>query len=100
MSLGKIKLPRPGWRRGRSRRGAQSTAAAVGLEPRSRCPRRARWQHALGFPALSRGWTAEKQENGLPSLRDLLECQPWAGTSKSSQGSEAPKPDLCPWTAW
>ncbi|XP_077907158.1 uncharacterized protein LOC144377970 isoform X2 [Ictidomys tridecemlineatus] len=78
MSLGKIKLPRPGWRRGRSRRGAQSTAAAAdGLEPGSRCPRGARWQHALGFPALSQGWTAEKQENGLPSLGDLLECQPW-----------------------
>ncbi|XP_069849809.1 uncharacterized protein [Dipodomys merriami] len=68
----------PPQRRGRGLRGAERSG-----RPRTRVPhpgqggpRRARWQHALGLPVLSSHWTTEKQENGLLSPADLLDCQP------------------------
>ncbi|ERE68899.1 hypothetical protein H671_7g17575 [Cricetulus griseus] len=42
----------------------------------SECLRTTRWQHVLGLLVISRSWTAEKEENGLPPSEDLLESQP------------------------
>ncbi|EDL33566.1 mCG13775, isoform CRA_e, partial [Mus musculus] len=35
-----------------------------------------RWQHAPGLLVMSGGWTAKKEENGLPPSEDLPGSQP------------------------